>query len=136
MIDPTAEGWKQREGKGFMAAIGPLWSRREGDAWAYGMIASDAHVNATGAIHGGMLMSLADQAMSILVWEAMERTPCATIQLDTQFLSAARPGDFIQARSHVLRKTRSLVFVQGTLEVGGKPILAASGIWKAMTPRA
>lgn len=136
MTDPTAEGWKQRESKGFMAVAGPLWSRREGDEWAYGMIASDAHVNATGVVHGGMLVSLADQAMSMLVWEAMERTPCVTIQLDTQFLSSARPGDFIQARGRVIRKTRSLVFVQGTLEVNGESVLAATGIWKAITTRA
>jgi uncharacterized protein (TIGR00369 family) len=136
MIDPGTDGWKQRESKGFMANLGPLWSRREGDEWAYGVIADDTHVNVTGVIHGGMLVSLADQAMSMVVWEAMERTPCVTIQLDTQFLSAARPGDFIQARSRVIRKTRSLVFVQGTLEVDGEAVLAATGIWKAMAPRA
>jgi uncharacterized protein (TIGR00369 family) len=136
MIDPGTDGWKQRESKGFMAHLGPLWSRREGDEWAYGVIAGDAHVNVTGVIHGGMLVSLADQAMSMVVWEAMERMPCVTIQLDTQFLSAARPGDFIQARSRVIRKTRSLVFVQGTLEVDGEAVLAATGIWKAMAPRA
>jgi len=132
MTDPATDGWKEREGKGFMASVGPLWSRREGDGWAYGLVARDTHVNATGVVHGGLLMSLADQALSLLVWEAMERKPCVTIQLDTQFLSAARPGDFIQARGQVIRKTRSLVFVQGTLEVNGEPVVAATGIWKAL----
>ncbi len=131
--DPAEDGWKKRDFPGFLALIGPLWSRREEHGWAYGMIAEANHINAAGLVHGGMLMSLADQALSVVVWEAMDRTPCVTVQLDTHFLAAVHPGDFVQARAQVTRKSRSLVFVQGSLVVQGDPVLTASGIWKVVS---
>jgi len=39
-----AEGWKERALPGFMGHAGPLWTRREGDAWAYGMHLEDKHL--------------------------------------------------------------------------------------------
>lgn len=134
MIDPATEGWKKHDGKGFLGLVGPLWSRREDDHWAYAFVASEQHVNAAGVVHGGLLVSLADQAMSMVVWEAMDRAPCVTVQLDTHFLMATRPGDFIQARARVARATRSLAFAQASLAVGDEPVLLASGVWKVTAP--
>jgi uncharacterized protein (TIGR00369 family) len=134
-FDPADEGWKKRDVPGYMSLLGPLWSRREEHGWVYGMTAEANHLNPAGFVHGGMLMSLADQALSIVVWEAMERARCVTVQLDSHFLAAVRAGDFIQARAQVTRKSRSLVFIQGTLTVEGEPVATASGMWKVVSPR-
>ena len=36
MTDPALDGWKARTLPGFIGVVGPLWTRREGDRWAYG----------------------------------------------------------------------------------------------------
>ncbi|MGE0714286.1 MAG: PaaI family thioesterase [Alphaproteobacteria bacterium] len=131
-FDPSAHGWKQRNVRGFSELVGPFWTRRDEQGWAYGFLAGDRHVNPSGVVHGGMLMTLADQALSITVWEAAERRPCVTVQLDTHFLSPVRPGDFVEARARVVRRTRSMVFVDGALAVNGDTVLTAMGVWKIL----
>lgn len=133
--DPTTLGWKLIRPGGepeFTALIGPFWARRENASWTYAFRAEPRHANTRGVIHGGMLMSFADQALSLLAWEAAGRQPCATVGLNNQFIAAAKPGDWIVARGRVVRRTRSLVFMQGTLSVNDGEILSADGIWKLL----
>ncbi|MBA2546895.1 MAG: PaaI family thioesterase [Burkholderiaceae bacterium] len=131
-FDPAHHGWTQRPLDGFFSVVGPLWARREADAWAYGLLADARHGNRAGLVHGGMLMTLIDQAASAVAWEAVDRKRCVTIQLDTHFIAASRPGQFIEARSRVARRTAELVFVQTSLSVQGAEIAVASGIMKVM----
>ena len=133
--DLAAAGWTPRETTGYMGHIGPVYARREGVAWAYGVQADVQHLNQSGNVHGGMLASLADSALGMIVWEAIERQPCVTVQLNAQFVSAAAAGEFIEARAEIVRKTRSLVFIRGQLTVGARVVLAADGIWKILSPR-
>lgn len=130
--DPAQHGWTQRPLDGFFSLVGPLWTRREGDAWAYGLLADARHGNRAGLVHGGMLMTLIDQAASAVAWEAVDRKRCVTIQLDTHFIAASRPGQFIEARSRVARRTTELVFVQTSLSVQDNEIAVASGIMKVV----
>ena len=123
-------GWKQRNAVGLMERIGPLWARREGDGWAYGLIADDGHINNAGIVHGGVMTTLADHALSILAWEAVGRQPCVTLQLDTYFMAASKPGDFIEVRGQISHQTRSTLFLDGILSVGEEPVARASGIWR------
>ena len=126
-----AGGWRQRSLTGFAGLIGPLWTRKEEHAWAYGVLATDNHTNPSGVVHGGLLMALLDHALSAIAWEAMERRPCVTVQLDTHFLLAARAGQFLEARGHVIRATSSLVFMQGNVSVEGAQIASACALLKA-----
>jgi len=130
--DPAQDGWAQRALDGFFTLVGPLWARREGDGWAYGLLAESKHSNRAGLVHGGMLMTLIDQAASAVAWEAVDRKRCVTIQLDTHFIAASRPGQFIEARSRVARRTAELVFVQTSLSVQGTEVAVASGIMKVV----
>ena len=107
-----------------------MWTKRESDRWAYGFLAEDRHANPAGLVHGGMLTTLADHALSAIAWEANARAPCVTVALDVHFLDAARPGDFIVARGEVVRQTASLVFTRGKLAVGDREVAAATAILK------
>jgi uncharacterized protein (TIGR00369 family) len=130
MDDPALSGWKARELPGFFGLVGPLWTKKEGDAWAYGVLAEAKHCNPAGIVHGGMLTTLLDHALSVLAWEANARAPCITVALDVQFLAAARPGEFVAARGNITRQTSSLVFTQGGLTVNDRAIATASAIFK------
>jgi uncharacterized protein (TIGR00369 family) len=128
--DPALDGWKPRALGGFFGLVGPLWARKEGDAWAYAFLAEAKHTNPAGIVHGGMLTTLMDHALSAVAWEANERRPCVTVQLDVQFLSAVRPGQLVEARGRIVRQTSSLVFMQGNLSVAGEEVVAASAVLK------
>ncbi|MFB9970897.1 PaaI family thioesterase [Pseudoroseomonas cervicalis] len=127
-----AAGWRLAPGNEFLDLVGPLWARKEGDGWAYGLQTKPHHANGRAIVHGGLLVTLADNALGMTVWEATGRQPAVTMQLNTHFLATAQPGDFIEARAEILRRTRSVVFVRGVLSVGDRPILAADGIWKLL----
>lgn len=127
-----AEGWRSKSLPGFAGLIGPLWARKETDSWAYGLLAAPQHLNPAGVVHGGLLTALMDHALSAIAWEALGRRACVTVQLDTQFLAAARAGQFLEARGRILRETSSLVFMQGELSVKGNAVAAASAVLKLM----
>jgi len=128
--DPALDGWKPRALDGFFGLVGPLWTRKEGEAWAYAFLAEARHINPAGIVHGGMLTTLIDHALSAIAWEANERRPCVTVQLDVQFLSAVRPGQLVEARGRIVRQTSSLVFMQGALSVAGEEVVTASAVLK------
>lgn len=126
----AAAGWKARELTGFIHTAGPLWTRREGEAWAYGLLTGPGHANPAGLVHGGALTTLLDHAISSVAWEAVGRRPCVTVQLDTHFLAAVEPGRFVAARAQVLRATGSLVFMQGSLHCDDETVASASAVMK------
>lgn len=111
-------GWSEHKRKGFTGLVGPLWSRREEGSYAFGVILTDDHVNPAGFVHGGMLATLLDQSVSTAGWEAAQRKPCVTVQIDSHFIASVRPGSFLEARARIVRATRTLVFVQSELRVG------------------
>jgi uncharacterized protein (TIGR00369 family) len=119
-----------RRGGAFMESIGPLWARRDADSWRYGLLAGPRHLNPAGIVHGGLLQALMDHALSLLAWEAANRAPCVTLQADTQFLSAAREGEFIVAQGSQAHRTHTLLFMRGQLAVNDRPVLSAQAIFK------
>lgn len=132
--DLAPHGWKRRDLPGFAGIAGPLWTKKENDAWAFAVLAQDRHLNPAGIVHGGLLTTLADHSMSVLAWEANARRPCVTVALDVRFLASARSGDVIEARGRIVRQASSLVFVQGSLTVTGVEIATASAIMKVLSP--
>lgn len=129
-FDPSLAGWRQRTLDGFIQLVGPLWCRCDEGEWKYGLLTEAKHANSARVIHGGLLATLMDHALSAIAWEAAGRLPCVTIQLDTQFISAVRLGAFIVARGRVTRQSSTLVFMQGTLLVGENEVATGSAILK------
>jgi len=123
-------GWRQRSLRGFADRMGPLWTRKEEDGWAYGILATPEHLNPAGFVHGGVLCALFDHVVSAVAWEAVGRRACVTVQLNTQFLAAAREGQFLEARGRIARATNTLVFVDGTIESEKTELLRGSSVQK------
>ena len=126
--DPPAD-WTRREMKGIPASLGALYTRRAGDGWRYAVQLDESHANAQGFIHGGVLMTFMDHALSLLVWERAGRAMCSTIHLDSHFVSAVRPPAFVELDAEILRQGRKLAFARGTLRVGDEGIMEATGVW-------
>ncbi len=133
-FDPATTGWKRMQPDGYPALIGPFWFKRDsqGQGFRYGFTAETRHLNLGGVVHGGMLMSFADDVLGMTVWEAAGRKPCTTVQMSTQFIAPVKLGEFVVGRAEVLRTTRSVVFVRGLVSVGDKTVVHADGIWKIL----
>lgn len=132
-FDPLAHGWEMFEGQGFVDHVGPFYIRPEANGLkSFGFVAEPRHANLIGVVHGGMLMTLADRALGVGAWDAAGGKPSVTIQFDMQFLSAVKMGEFAELTPELVRLTRSLVFMRGTLTVGGKAAAAANGVWKIL----
>jgi acyl-coenzyme A thioesterase PaaI-like protein len=131
-FDPASEGWKLMRGGALPAGIGIPWAKRSDEGWRYGLLTTAEHVNPQGVLHGGILMTFADQGLSLLAWEAARRAPCTTIQLNTHFLAAVEPGEFVELRGEVTRATNGLVFVRGIMSVGTRDVAAVDGIWRVL----
>ncbi len=137
--DPTAVGWRTLPGAALPSGIGIPWARQVEGHWHYGLLTNNDHGNPNGVVHGGVLMAFADHGLSMLAWEAAERSPCTTIQLNTHFLDAIHPGEFVELRGEITRRTRGLVFVRGVISVLGatdqRDVGAVDGIWRVLRAR-
>jgi len=135
---PVPPGFDRlQRGGPYMAALGPLYCRRAGTAIAIGMRIEARHVNMRGIAHGGMLASLADSALGLgLALFCDGRHSFVTASLSTDFLDAARPGDWVEAHIDVQRIGNRMAFASCLLDAGGRRILRASGVFAVMPPLA
>ena len=132
---PVPEGWVLRPTKAFGTHVGPFYKPIEGDDTLCGFLADERHGNKRGVVHGGMLATAFDVALGNASWVAAGQKPCATVQLNIHFVGALQLGEFAQMQAEVVRATRSLVFLRGTMTVDGRVIATADGVWKILAWR-
>lgn len=89
---------------------------------------TDNHMNASDFAHGGMLMTFADAAMALVVVHETGRR-CVTLKMNSEFLSSAFIGDWVEGHFDVVRTTKTIAFVQGGLFVRGRMIFKCDGIF-------
>lgn len=126
------DGFSETSSEGLAALVGPFYRRQEDDGPCYAFRAELRHTNVFKTVHGGMLVTFIDEIMGIAAWQAIGCHPCATISLTSDFIAAPSVGDWIEGRARLIRSTRSLVFMQGTLTVREAVVLSANGIWKTL----
>ncbi len=126
------EGWEAFTDPGFIAHVGPVYHRTVAGTKEFAFRTDERHGNLVGIVHGGMLLTFADRALSIVVRDACDGARAVTIEMSSQFVGAAQIVDLIETVPEIVRKTASLVFVRGTLTSGGRPLAAVTGIWKVL----
>ncbi|MEM6489395.1 MAG: PaaI family thioesterase [Pseudomonadota bacterium] len=137
-LDPDfdALAWRAVRGDGFNAYLGPAAFARAGeDTWYGALTLERQHINVGGVCHGGVLMSLADITMGTATFEAGGGHPCATIEMNSHFVAAAKAGQPLVCRATQVRRTSGLSFMAAELAAGGRLVLRASGIWKYLSSR-
>ena len=134
-MSDASEDWQPLRTAGFPGLVGPYLGRRDGEGWTYGFTAEARHLNVGGVVHGGALIAFADETLGMTLWEAAERRPVTTVQLNTHFIAPVRQDDFVTLRAEVLRRTRTLMFVRGLLRVEERTVAALDGVWKILGER-
>ena len=130
-----ADGWQPIETSGFIGLIGPILYKIDGDTIRFGFIAEPKHENRRGVVQGGMIAAFADRTLAMACHRANNDLPQATIELSVRYIDAVYVGEFVQSVCEVVRKTRSIIFVRGTLTVGSRVVATADGIWKLLAPK-
>ncbi len=120
-------------GDGYLAVTGPLFTRLHEGRLQVGFLVEERHCNIMGICHGGMLATLADMVCPITAHfscEAAKNRFLPTVSLQIDYLASARKGSWVQAQAEVLRATRTMIFMQGTVAVEEATIARVSGIFK------
>ena len=131
-FDPAAAGWQKVKAGAFLETIGPIWRRSDRGRTLCGLVVTDKHTNRAGFAHGGVLTTLLDSALGLASAEAQGGGQQATIGLNVQFIAPVRVGDFITVECEVVKATRTLMFMQGTLRAGDNICATAQATWKIL----
>lgn len=113
----------------FAAMIGPLFMCHTEAGPRFAFRAASKHTNARGVVHGGVLMSFADQTLGLTVQCATGSLDVATVSLNCDLVASAKPGDLVEGEATITRMTSRLIFVKGVLSCGGAAVVNASGLW-------
>jgi uncharacterized protein (TIGR00369 family) len=113
----------------FLEHVGPVLA--DGDA--VGLRVEARHLNSSGTAQGGLLATLVDFAMGRAVRASTdEGRRTATVSLTTDFLGAAKEGDFVRARTEVERLGGTLAFVDCSLTVDDREIVRGRAVFAVL----
>lgn len=131
---PVPHGFKTiHHGGPYFAALGPVYGKPAEDGSGTQVVAvrvQHKHTNVLGVTHGGMLATLADCALGMNV--VLQRDPpqsMVTVSLTSDFLSSAKPGEWLEAHVTIRRQGARLAFAECLLQVEDRVILRASGVF-------
>lgn len=116
----------------------PLYSRKEAREVSIGLWLAEAHCNSRGLVHGGLIASIADNAMGLSCGAALESEGRAqasglvTVTLSTDYLGAARLGQWLATDTHFVKTGRSLCFADCLVRADGKPIARANATFSVL----
>jgi uncharacterized protein (TIGR00369 family) len=117
----------------FLEHIGPIQMREGGGELVLGLQTGDRHANHRGTVQGGVLSTFADFALGRAIEaDAADGKDRATVSLTVDFLSPAKPGDWIESRTRVDRVGGTLAFADCSLTVEGREIVRARAVWVAV----
>ncbi|MGB1234016.1 MAG: PaaI family thioesterase, partial [Poseidonia sp.] len=111
---------------GYMAELGVERTLWKPGASRLELTLTEDHLNKGGVAHGGIHMMLLDSALgSALVASLKVEEWCATAQLSTSFLAAARPGEHMVAEGRVVRRGKNVAHLAGEVKVGERLVASA-----------
>lgn len=112
-------------------------------ALVIGLHVREAHCNSRGFAHGGLVGALADNAMGLSLAAGTDRAAAAghgadpvrapgaarhagsvTVNLNIDFVGSARIGDWLEFRPRVLRRARTLAFVDCMVVTADEQLVA------------
>jgi len=98
----------------FSAFVGARMEAMEEGYVRLSLAIGPQHTNPHGVMHGGVVTTLMDSslgaALSRLRGDDARERPHATIEMNTSFLSSARPGDEIVVEGRVVKLRRTVAF--------------------------
>jgi len=126
----TSQGWETFSDEGFIQTAGPFFYKKNGPEVHFLFPTSLKHQNLRHVVQGGALMTFADRAFGVVARHTTDTKSTATIQFNYQFVDAVQIGDTVELTPVVIKSTKSMVFLNGELNVGDRTVGFATGVWK------
>jgi acyl-CoA thioesterase len=130
--DEIARITKDRYKSSFENFLGVKFNKYQDGCCEIDLVIKDQHLNIGGSVHGGIINSLCDIALSgAVTCEFVDKAESVvTMQMNVNFLRAGMPGDKLSAWGEVVKKGRTIYYVEGGVKnQDGKLIARASGDW-------
>ncbi len=112
----------------------PLYSKQSDERIVLGLYIREAHTNARGLAHGGLISALADNAMG-LTCASRFSTPHSllTVNLSVDFLGTAKIGEWLEFDTVFAKTGSTLCFAQCYISSNGVICAKASATFRALS---
>lgn len=116
----------------------PIYSRKLDDRLQIGLVLAEAHCNSRGLVHGGVIASLADNAMGLSCVFALAnsgRDPgkgLVTVSLGTDYLGSGKLGQWLAIDPEPVKLGGSICFARAMITADGAPIAMANATFKIL----
>ena len=118
---------------GFMKHNGGVLFRTISEnKYEFKSIIKENHLNVAGITHGGYIAALIDAGAGTAAHRVSNNAPCVTISLELKYIGASKAGDEILGTVSILKKTKTLVFLNCEIKSEDNIIASASGVWKIL----
>lgn len=117
----------------------PLYSRILPAAVQIGLRLREEHCNSRGFVHGGVIATLADNAMGLSYWQVTKTSTegnrelprgAVTVSLNVDYAATANIGQWLQIEPRVIRAGRSMGFVDALITADVTVIARASATFR------
>ena len=131
MTEPL-EGYRQLKGVSPAEdTIGPFYYAKNELVLKCGFWVREKNCNGLGTAHGGVLMSFADYAVTMIALSGV-RENCATINFTCNFIASAYKGDWVEAEGEVIKRTGTMCFLKGELRVKESVVMTFQSVVKRL----
>jgi uncharacterized protein (TIGR00369 family) len=111
----------------------PLYSKRTEKAVVLGLRLAKPHTNAHGFVHGGLIATLADNAMAYSCVQAIDWGPwLATISLAVDFIGTAEIGQWLAVESEVVKAGGTICFAHSLVKANDVVIARANATFRVV----
>ena len=119
--------------QGFMKHLGGLsLNKIDNTNYEFTVEVKEMHLNTGKIAHGGFLSTIADTGMGTAAHQVAGDRRCVTINLDLKFITAAKLGEKLNGKVTILKKTKTLVFINCEISNNNDLVASASGVWKIL----
>ena len=119
--------------KGFMKYLGGLDLKKiDENNNEFKVKVQNIHLNTGKIAHGGFLSTIADTGMGTAAHRVAGDRRCVTINLDMKFISIGMLDDELKGKVKILKKTKTLVFINCEISNDKGLVVSASGTWKIL----
>lgn len=117
----------------YIDLLGPVYNKQIDKQLVIGFYALEKHTNARGAVHGGVVSSLADIALgynAVLSTETM--TSMVTVNLTVDYVGKIVVGDWVEIDVDVQKVGRKMGFANCYFLVDKKRVARASAVFSVV----
>jgi uncharacterized protein (TIGR00369 family) len=115
----------------------PIYARKTEGAVILGLVAEAAHTNSRGFVHGGLIGTLADNAMGLSCARRLgDGSSLLTVNLALDYLGVARAGQWLEFDTVFVKPGRTLCFAQAFVTADGEVCARANGVFRTVVREA